>query len=340
MTAAAGRKTAPAYPALPPSLAVGRKTAPAYPALPPSLAVAVQGVHKRYGNVHALRGVDLEIGRGEFFGLLGPNGAGKSTLINILAGLARLDAGSVQVLGHDVVRDYRAARRALGVVPQELVYDPFFTVREALRLQAGYFGLGREAHGWIEELMQALGLADKAGANLRTLSGGMKRRVLIAQALVHKPGVVVLDEPTAGVDVELRQQLWQFIRRLHADGHTIVLTTHYLEEAESLCGRIAILDRGSVIALDSKEGMLARGIQRLTLTVHTEQPLERLAPALEAKLKQRAGTELVFQLDRGRDSIAAVLDALRVHGATITDLHTERPDLEDVFLELTRRQPL
>ncbi len=318
--------------------AVGRKTAPAYPALPPSLAVAVQGVHKRYRNVHALRGVDLEIGRGEFFGLLGPNGAGKSTLINILAGLTRLDAGSVRVLGHDVVRDYRNARRALGVVPQELVYDPFFTVREALRLQAGYFGLGRESHGWIEELMQALGLVDKAGANLRTLSGGMKRRVLIAQALVHRPGVVVLDEPTAGVDVELRQQLWQFIRRLHADGHTIVLTTHYLEEAESLCGRIAILDRGSVIALDSKEGLLARGIQRLTLTVHTEQPLERMAPALEAKLKQRAGTELVFQLDRGRDSIAAVLDALRVHGATITDLHTERPDLEDVFLELTRKE--
>jgi len=318
--------------------AVGRKPAPAVPALPPSLAVAVQGVHKHYGGVHALRGVDLEIGRGEFFGLLGPNGAGKSTLINILAGLARLDAGSVQVLGHDVVRDYRAARRALGVVPQELVYDPFFTVREALRLQAGYFGLGRAAHAWIEELIQALGLADKAGANLRTLSGGMKRRVLIAQALVHKPGVVVLDEPTAGVDVELRQQLWQFIRRLHADGHTIVLTTHYLEEAEALCERIAILDRGRVIALDSKAGLLARGIQRLTLTVHTERPLEPLAPALAAKLKQRNGTELVFQLDRDRDSIAAVLDALRAHGAAITDLHTERPDLEDVFLELTRKE--
>lgn len=318
--------------------AVGRKPAPAVPALPPSLAVAVQGVHKHYGGVHALRGVDLEIGRGEFFGLLGPNGAGKSTLINILAGLARLDAGSVQVFGHDVVRDYRAARRALGVVPQELVYDPFFTVREALRLQAGYFGLGRAAHAWIEELIQALGLADKAGANLRTLSGGMKRRVLIAQALVHKPGVVVLDEPTAGVDVELRQQLWQFIRRLHADGHTIVLTTHYLEEAEALCERIAILDRGRVIALDSKAGLLARGIQRLTLTVHTERPLEPLAPALATKLKQRNGTELVFQLDRDRDSIAAVLDALRAHGAAITDLHTERPDLEDVFLELTRKE--
>lgn len=301
-------------------------------------AVVVEGVHKRYRNIHALRGVDLEIGRGEFFGLLGPNGAGKSTLINILAGLAHLDAGSVQVLGHDVVRDYRAARRALGVVPQELVYDPFFTVREALRLQAGYFGLGRAAHAWIEELIQALGLADKAGANLRTLSGGMKRRVLIAQALVHKPGVVVLDEPTAGVDVELRQQLWQFIRRLHADGHTIVLTTHYLEEAEALCERIAILDRGRVIALDSKAGLLARGIQRLTLTVHTERPLEPLAPALAAKLKQRSGTELVFQLDRDRDSIAAVLDTLRAHGAAITDLHTERPDLEDVFLELTRKE--
>jgi len=301
-------------------------------------AVTIRGVHKRYRQVQALRGVDLVIGRGEFFGLLGPNGAGKSTLINILAGLSRLDSGQVAVLGFDVIRDYRQARRALGIVPQELVYDPFFSVREVLNLQAGYFGLGRESRGWIEELMQVLGLADKADANLRGLSGGMKRRVLVAQALVHRPPVVVLDEPTAGVDVELRQQLWRFIRRLHGDGHTIVLTTHYLEEAESLCERIAILDHGQIIALDSKAGLLARGMDRQALTVRTVDPLEQLPPALEPLLKHRRGNELVFQLHRQADSIAGVLDTLRDAGVTIADLHTEKPDLEDVFLELTRKE--
>jgi ABC-2 type transport system ATP-binding protein len=301
-------------------------------------AVTIRGVHKRYHNVQALKGVDLEIRRGEFFGLLGPNGAGKSTLINIMAGLAHLDAGSIAVLGHDVQRDYRQARRVLGVVPQELVFDPFFSVREVLRIQAGYFGLGRENDPWIEELIQALMLADKAEANMRTLSGGMKRRVLVAQALVHKPRVVVLDEPTAGVDVELRQLLWRFIRRLHGEGHTIVLTTHYLEEAEALCERIAILDRGAIIALDSKAGLLARGMDRMTLTVHTEQPLTVLPPLLDGKVKHHAGNELALQLHRHSDSIAGILDALRDQGAVIVDLHTEKPDLEDVFLELTRKE--
>ena len=301
-------------------------------------AVAIRGVHKRYRAVHALNGVDLEIRRGEFFGLLGPNGAGKSTLINILAGLAHMDAGSVAVLGHDVVKDYRQARRVLGVVPQELVFDPFFSVREVLRLQAGYFGLGRENDAWIEELLQALMLADKAEANMRSLSGGMKRRVLVAQALVHRPPVVVLDEPTAGVDVELRRSLWQFIQRLHREGHTIVLTTHYLEEAEALCERIAILDRGTVIALDSKQGLLARGMDSVMFTVHTEVPIVRLPAALESKVKHRRGNELVLQLHRRNDAIADVVDALRAHGAVITDLHTEKPDLEDVFLELTRKE--
>jgi ABC-2 type transport system ATP-binding protein len=302
-------------------------------------AVSIRGVHKRYQAVHALQGIDLDIQPGEFFGLLGPNGAGKSTLINALAGLTRLDAGSVAVLGHDVVRDYRAARRALGIVPQELVYDPFFSVREVLRLQAGYFGLGRANHGWIEELLTELGLADKAEANMRGLSGGMKRRVLIAQALVHKPPVVVLDEPTAGVDVELRQQLWRFIRRLHGDGHTIVLTTHYLEEAEELCERIAILDRGRIAALDTKAGLLRRAAGRQTLIVHTVMPLVELPARLLPMLKRHLGNELVFQIDREAGSMAAVLDALRDAGVQILDLHTDKPDLEDVFLELTRREP-
>ena len=215
-------------------------------------AVAVRSVTKHYGPIAALRDLDFTIEQGEFFGLLGPNGAGKSTLINALAGLVRVDRGSLEVMGHDVVSEYRRSRRALGVVPQELVYDPFFTVRESLRFQAGYFGLGAEAHAWVDELLEALDLTAKANTNMRALSGGMKRRVLIGQALVHKPPVVVLDEPTAGVDVELRRQLWRFIRRLHAEGHTIVLTTHYLEEAEELCDRIAIVDRGSLVALDRR----------------------------------------------------------------------------------------
>ena len=198
----------------------------------------------------------LAVRQGEFFGLLGPNGAGKTTLINIIAGLARASAGSVAVLGADVVADYRRARRMLGVVPQELVFDPFFSVRETLRIQSGYFGI-RANHAWIDEVMHHLDLDAKADANMRSLSGGMKRRVLVAQALVHKPPVIVLDEPTAGVDVELRQGLWQFVRRLNRDGHTIVLTTHYLEEAEEHCQRIAMLKAGRVVALDTTQNLLA-----------------------------------------------------------------------------------
>ena len=213
-------------------------------------------MEKRYGALRALAGVSLAVEPGEFFGLLGPNGAGKTTLINIIAGLARADAGQVAVLGADVREEYRRARRLLGVVPQELVFDPFFTVRETLRLQSGYFGL-RANDAWIDEVMHHLDLTAKADANMRALSGGMKRRVLVAQALVHKPPVIVLDEPTAGVDVELRQELWQFVRRLNRDGHTIVLTTHYLEEAEEHCQRIAMLKAGRIVALDTTQNLLA-----------------------------------------------------------------------------------
>jgi ABC-2 type transport system ATP-binding protein len=205
----------------------------------------------------ALSDVDLKIEHGEFFGLLGPNGAGKTTLISILAGLSYASHGHARVCGHDVVTDFKAARRALGVVPQELVYDPFFTVMETLRIQSGYFGLHRN-DDWIEEVLHNLGLSDKAHANMRALSGGMKRRVLVAQALVHRPPVVVLDEPTAGVDVDLRRSLWEFISRLNREGHTILLTTHYLEEAQALCGRIAMLHQGRIVALDTTEALLAR----------------------------------------------------------------------------------
>src|SRR5690349_22029324 len=220
-------------------------------------AIQINSVEKSYKAFKALKGVSLTIEQGEFFGLLGPNGAGKTTLISTIAGLIRPDVGSVKIHGHDVVTDFRAARRSLGVVPQELVFDPFFTVRETLEFQAGYFGL-RKQGAWIDEILHHLDLTSKANANMRSLSGGMKRRVLVGQALVHKPPVIVLDEPTAGVDVELRQSLWQFIRKLNRDGHTIVLTTHYLEEAETLCERIAMLKQGRVVALDSTQNLLSR----------------------------------------------------------------------------------
>ncbi|MBS1159201.1 MAG: transporter ATP-binding protein [Proteobacteria bacterium] len=219
-------------------------------------AVSIVDVVKHFGSLQALAGVSLEIAEGEFFGLLGPNGAGKTTLISALAGLLRVDSGSLRVLGHDVVADFRQARRLLGVVPQELVFDPFFSVRETLRIQSGYFGI-RKNDDWIDEILDNLDLTGKADANMRRLSGGMKRRVLVAQALVHKPPVIVLDEPTAGVDVELRQGLWQFVRRLNGEGHTIILTTHYLEEAEALCGRIALMKQGRVIALDTTANLMA-----------------------------------------------------------------------------------
>ncbi|MBW8072514.1 MAG: ATP-binding cassette domain-containing protein [Ferrovum sp.] len=226
-------------------------------------AVEIRAVQKSYGALQALRGVDLTIEQGEFFALLGPNGAGKTTLISILAGLARADAGTLKVMGHEVVQDYRAARRALGVVPQELVFDPFFSVRETLRIQSGYFGL-RHNDDWIDEILENLHLTDKAEVNMRTLSGGMKRRVLIGQALVHRPPVIVLDEPTAGVDVELRQTLWKFIRQLNGAGHTILLTTHYLEEAEALCQRVAVLHKGQLVACERISELLL-GRQAATL---------------------------------------------------------------------------
>jgi len=220
-------------------------------------AISIQNVKKSYGSLQALAGVSLEIQQGEFFGLLGPNGAGKTTLITSMAGLCKPDSGSISVMGFDVQKDFRMSRRQLGVVPQELVFDPFFTVRETLQFQSGYFGL-RKNDDWIEEILDNLGLTSKADSNMRALSGGMKRRVLVAQALVHRPPVIVLDEPTAGVDVELRQSLWQFVSRLNQAGHTIVLTTHYLEEAESLCGRIAMLKQGRLVALDTTANLLAK----------------------------------------------------------------------------------
>jgi ABC-2 type transport system ATP-binding protein len=220
-------------------------------------AISIKSISKNYGALRALDQVSLSIDQGEFFGLLGPNGAGKTTLISILAGLATADHGHAAIMGADVQSHFREARRMLGVVPQELVFDPFFTVRETLQFQSGYFGI-RNNDAWIDEIMANLDLVNKADSNMRSLSGGMKRRVLVAQALVHRPPVIILDEPTAGVDVELRQSLWQFISRLNQDGHTIVLTTHYLEEAEALCQRIAMLKQGKIVALDTTQNLLSQ----------------------------------------------------------------------------------
>lgn len=294
-------------------------------------AIQVEQVVKRYGELQALAGVSLEIAQGEFFGLLGPNGAGKTTLISILAGLAIASSGSARIMGHDVATAYRQARRALGVVPQELVFDPFFTVRETLTIQSGYFGLRRN-QAWIEEVLHHLDLTEKAETNMRQLSGGMKRRVLIAQALVHKPPVIVLDEPTAGVDVELRQALWRFIRRLNRDGHTIVLTTHYLEEAEALCGRIAMLRQGGIVALDSTQNLLKRFFGcyvKFKLAPH------QLPVALKPLLAAESEGEFRLAL-RDYDQLEGVMAALRVAGSTVQELEVMPPDLEEVFVKIMK----
>lgn len=293
-----------------------------------SPAIRVAGVTKRFRSLQALAGVDLEVAQGEFFGLLGPNGAGKTTLISALAGLAGADSGTLEVMGHDVVRDYRAARLALGVVPQELVFDPFFSVREMLRIQSGYFGI-RNNDAWIEEILHNLDLTAKGDVNMRMLSGGMKRRALVAQALVHRPPVIVLDEPTAGVDVELRHGLWQFIRKLNRDGHTIVLTTHYLEEAESLCGRIAMLKAGRVVALDTTANLL-RHFASHNLQVRLAVPVV-LPEALAAQVVKRDGVDLEFAFDRF-DEVGELLAGLKSAGAEITDMAIGKPDLEQVFV--------
>ncbi|MBE7458988.1 MAG: ABC transporter ATP-binding protein [Zoogloeaceae bacterium] len=296
-------------------------------------AIRIEGVAKRFGSVQALDGIDLDIAPGEFFGLLGPNGAGKTTLISALAGLVRPDAGRLAVMSHDVVSDYRAARRQLGVVPQELVFDPFFTVRESLEIQSGYFGI-RDNAAWIDEILENLDLTEKADTNMRQLSGGMKRRVLVAQALVHRPPVIVLDEPTAGVDVELRQGLWSFVRRLNRDGHTIVLTTHYLEEAESLCGRIAMLKQGRVVALDTTNNLLRR-FSGHTLRLRLAEG-RTLPAALQARVVGESGSEFVFSLERCEE-IEEILRGLRGSDCSIDDIEVGRPDLEEVFVRVMHR---
>jgi ABC-2 type transport system ATP-binding protein len=296
-------------------------------------AIKITNVEKRYQSLQALGGVSLSIEEGEFFGLLGPNGAGKTTLISIIAGLNRADSGSVSVQGHDVVSDYRAARKNIGVVPQELVFDPFFTVRETLRMQSGYFGV-KNNDKWIDEIMENLDLSNKADVNMRALSGGMKRRVLVAQALVHKPPVIVLDEPTAGVDVELRQTLWKFIARLNKEGHTVVLTTHYLEEAQALCNRVAMLKAGKVVALDSMVGLIKR-ISGAQMKLKLAQG--SLPDGLRALAIPQDGPPVANQTVlriTNYSEVEPILAALRMAGCVIEDLQLQQADLEDVFLQI------
>ncbi|MFZ6847641.1 ABC transporter ATP-binding protein [Undibacterium sp. RuRC25W] len=299
-------------------------------------AIQISNIQKRYQSLQALGGVSLSIEEGEFFGLLGPNGAGKTTLISILAGLNRADAGTITVKGHDVVTDYRQARSNLGVVPQELVFDPFFTVRETLRMQSGYFGI-KNNDKWIDEIMENLDLTNKADTNMRALSGGMKRRVLVAQALVHKPPVIVLDEPTAGVDVELRQTLWKFIARLNREGHTIVLTTHYLEEAQALCNRIAMLKQGKVVALDSTAALIKRiSGSQLRVTLRQDGNIA-LPPALRSKIiSHETPSDPRQHILRVTDysQVEAMLAQFRQAGCFIEDMQLLQADLEDVFLQI------
>lgn len=294
-------------------------------------AISFQSVTKTFqtakGSLTALDGVSFDIEEGEFFGLLGPNGAGKTTLISILAGLAKATSGSIKVNGLDVQNEPLKTRKLLGIVPQELVFDPFFTVKEALKFQSGYFGVSKN-DDWIEELLVSLGLADKANSNMRQLSGGMKRRVLVAQALVHKPPVIVLDEPTAGVDVELRQTLWQFIDRLNKQGHTVLLTTHYLEEAEALCQRIAMLKTGRVVALNKTSELLKAASSNVLRF-----KLDAALPAELAKLARVTGR--IVQLPaHNAEQIEGYLSSIRLAGLTAEDVEIRKADLEDVFIEV------
>ena len=285
----------------------------------------------------ALKGVDLTIPRGSIFGLLGPNGAGKSTMINILAGLVNKTSGSAKICGYDIETQTRQARASIGIVPQEIAMDVFFTPYQALELQAGYYGVPK-ANRRSEEILAALGLSDKRDAYVRQLSGGMKRRLLSAKALVHNPPVLILDEPTAGVDIELRRQLWEYVQQLHARGTTIILTTHYLEEAEALCDHIAIMHHGEIVANESKTNLMSRLDKRTLLITPTETltELPKKLSALDAALNDEG--QIAINYRSGTDSISGMLNQVKAAGLSILDLRTEEPDLEDVFLSLTYAQ--
>ncbi len=301
----------------------------------PAVAIEIKQLTKTYRGLIALNSVNLSIPQGRFFALLGPNGAGKSTLISIIAGLVKADAGSVSIMGHDVVDDFADARRMLGLVPQELIDEPFFSIQDLLRIQAGYFGFGKEQWPWIDELLTNLGLWDKRKETMPSLSGGMKRRVLIALALVHKPKVLVLDEPTAGVDIELRLGLWNFVRQLHAQGMTIILTTHYLEEAEQLCEQIAILREGQLLALSSTQALLdSHPWEYVEVSLQGEQAI--LPASLQARIHRQQGNKWVLRLPRGQVR-ADLVTELQQAGQMLSEIRSIEASLEDVFRALTSK---
>lgn len=284
----------------------------------------------------ALHGIDLEIPRGSFFGLLGPNGAGKSTMINILAGTVVKSAGTVEIMGHDIDRDTRAAKLSIGIVPQELILDTFFTVRQALEITAGYYGIPKEKRR-TDIIIDAMGLRDKADSPSRRLSGGMRRRLLIGKALVHNPPVLILDEPTAGVDVELRRQLWDYVRQLNQAGTTVLLTTHYLEEAEELCDEIAIINHGRIIKRDRKDALM-RGVDSKEVCFTLAQPIDAVPPALAEWQTTLRDNKMIVKYQPSKAAISQLLAAVQSAGLTIQDLSTHEVELEDLFVELTREQ--
>ncbi len=302
-----------------------------------SPAIEIRGLAKSYGDLRALEGIDLSIRRGQFFGLLGPNGAGKSTTIHILTGLVTFSEGSVRVLGHDVVRDYRITRRRIGLAPQEFNFDRFFPVREILILQAGYYGIPRrEAGRRADELLERFGLSSKADDKIWKLSGGMKRRLLIAKAMIHEPDILILDEPTAGVDVELRRALWIYLRKLNAEGKTILLTTHYIEEAEELCEEVAIIDRGRIIAQGSPEALVQAGGERHLEIRLTDIP-DGLPDAVTSRDHFVEGDRVVIRAPHPRRIVAEVLNGLYARDLKITEVRIKESSLEEVFVQLTGR---
>ena len=299
-------------------------------------AIVFKNIKKSYGSVKAVNGINLTIYQGEFFGLLGPNGAGKSTLINMLAGIVKSTSGTIKAMGFDVEKNYQEARHSLGIVPQELVFDPFFNVREMLRFQAGYFGKGRENYDWIDEVLERLDLTEKAFTNMRQLSGGMKRRALIAQALAHRPPIIVLDEPTAGVDVELRQRLWCFMKDLNQSGHTIVLTTHYLEEAENLCKRIAMVNRGKLVALDDTKKLIRKNSSKNLNIKIDSKDVQKVLKILK-NFKVFIENEILTITLEELDELNNIIVLLKKNKIKFFDIQTTEPDLEKVFLQMTKK---
>ena len=313
------------------------------PATAPPEAVQVAGLSKTYAASgkapakRALEAIDLSVPRGSLFGLLGPNGAGKSTLINILAGLVTKSAGTAAVWGHDIDAEPRLAKASIGVVPQELNIDPYFTPLELLDIQAGLYGVPKRERQTMA-LLETLGLADKAESYTRSLSGGMRRRLMVAKAMVHAPPVLVLDEPTAGVDIELRQQLWAHVRALNESGTTVLLTTHYLEEAEELCDRIAIIDQGRVVANDTTPNLLSR-LDSKTLKVQLTDPIQALPSSLSGWQAELPSPDcLLIRYRPSETRLGEILNAMNEAGIRVTDLSTEETDLEDIFLQLTKRR--